>query len=149
LAGVRASGRGARAWVIVTGDHGEEFKDHGSMGHGRQLYEEAIRVPLLVAGPEVGEGGEARAATGAAGGRRITTPASGIDLFPTILDLAGLTPPPGLQGRSLAPLLGAGARAGAPPPEDRPLVNETVRLNAYRKAVRLGDRKLIHFMDEN
>src|SRR5204863_359276 len=34
-------------------------------------------------------------------------------------------------------------------PEDRPLVNETVRLNAYRKAVRLGDRKLIHFMDEN
>jgi hypothetical protein len=42
--------------VIVTGDHGEEFGEHGWFGHGSQLFEESIHVPLLVAGPGVPRG---------------------------------------------------------------------------------------------
>ncbi len=163
LDGAAAAGRAERAWVVLTGDHGEEFKEHGSMGHGRQLYEESIRVPLVI-----GRLGAARAApggdpvgtdAGSAGrggviGRRVAIPVSGIDLFPTIAALSGATPPAGLQGRSLVDLLaggrttGGGDPAGAGPPPDRPLVSETVRLNAYRKAIRRDALKLIHSSGE-
>ncbi len=116
LDGLAASGRAPRSWVLVTADHGEEFKDHGSMGHGRRLYEETIHVPLII-GRAAGQG------SGGAGGSRVATPVSGIDLFPTIAALAGAAAPAGLQGTSLAPLLGRGGNA---PPPDRPLVCETL-----------------------
>jgi len=132
------------------------------MGHGRELFEEAIRVPLLIAGPpDAREGGAPK-------GTRIDTPVSGIDLFPTIVGIVGVPAPPGLQGRSLLPLLEGGARAKADdsrgedgaatsttgaapqaPRDDRTLVSETVRLDAYRKAVRRGALKLIQYMDRN
>ena len=137
LDGLAGMGRGGRAWIVLTADHGEEFKEHGSMGHGRQLYEEAIRVPLIIA----------RAAE--AGGRaRRTGPVGGIDLFPTIAGLAGgAAVPSGLAGRSLVPLLDP----ATPPPTgpERTLVSETARLNAFRQAVRRGPLKLIHLMDDN
>jgi arylsulfatase A-like enzyme len=164
LDGASAAGRAERAWVVLTGDHGEEFKDHGSMGHGRQVYEESIRVPLVVgrlraAGPATA-GGPAGAGGGPTGssvatGRHVTTPVSGIDLFPTIAALTGAAPPAGLQGRSLVDLIAVGAgttggsdSAGAGPPPDRPLVSETVRLNAYRKAIRRDALKMIHSTGE-
>jgi arylsulfatase A-like enzyme len=136
LDGLVASGRGPRTWVIVTADHGEEFKDHGSMGHGRRLYEEVARVPMMVARPSP---------SGAAA-TRVDAPVSGIDLFPTIADLAGAATPAGVQGTSLAPLVRG---AGTAPAGDRPLVCETIRLNAHLKAVRRGPLKLIQSMDEN
>ncbi|NLH47620.1 MAG: sulfatase [Myxococcales bacterium] len=49
---LRAAGRWEKAWVIVTGDHGEEFWEHGFLGHAITLYEEVLRVPLLVKRPE-------------------------------------------------------------------------------------------------
>jgi len=152
LDGAAATGREDRAWVALTGDHGEEFKDHGSMGHGRQVYEESIRVPLLIgrlrAASPARSGGPTVA--GGAGGRRVTTPVSGIDLFPTVAALSGATPPAGLQGRSLAGFLDlAGSDpTGAPPPADRPLVSETVRLNAYRKAIRRDALKMIRASEQ-
>jgi arylsulfatase A-like enzyme len=144
LDGVAATGRGGRTFVVLTADHGEEFKDHGSIGHGRRLYEEVVHVPLVIGRPEAAGGP----------GTRVATPVSGIDLLPTIADLAGAAPPPGAQGASLAALLGQGApgpaRAGdAAPPSDRPLVSETIRLNAHLKAIRRGPLKLIQSMDEN
>src|SRR5207244_2725728 len=39
--------------VIVTSDHGEEFQDHGRLEHGSQLYDETLRIPLVVAGRSV------------------------------------------------------------------------------------------------
>ncbi len=137
LEGLRRSGRAGRTWVVLTGDHGEEFKEHGSMGHGRQLYQEAIRVPLIVG----------RAAPGAAsGGSRTNAPVSSIDLFPTLTQIAGLAGTPGVQGRSLGFTPGA---AGLAEPADRAVISETARLGALRKAVRRGGLKLIRVMEEN
>jgi arylsulfatase A-like enzyme len=137
LDGLAASGRGPRSWVVVTADHGEEFKDHGSMGHGRRLYEEVVHVPLIVA---------SASHSGAAPAARVAAPVSSIDLLPTIAALAGTAPPAGAQGTSLVPLLDA---ADTAPPAERSLVCETIRLNAHLKAVRRGPLKLIQSMDEN
>ena len=160
-----AAARGPRpVAVAVTGDHGEEFKEHGSMGHGRQMYEEVVRVPLVIARGPLAEGhgaaaraaGAARGAAPRGGAARVGDPVGGIDIAPTLLDLAGVAPSAGMQGRSLAPLLtGAAGAAGAPadagagsaaPPG---AICETVRLSALRQAIREGPLKLIHVMDEN
>ncbi len=80
--------------VVVTADHGEALGDHGEPFHSTDLYNSQIHVPFVIAGPGV------RAA-------RISETVSLTDLAPTVLDLAGFTPPP-TDGRSVAPLaLGA------------------------------------------
>jgi len=63
--------------VILTGDHGEEFWEHEGFGHGHNLYEELLRIPLLVRIP-------------GKGGSRIKTVPRQIDIAPLILSLAGL-----------------------------------------------------------
>lgn len=83
-----------RATIIVLSDHGEGLGDHGEQEHGLLLYDETIRVPLVVKLP-----------FGAHGGRRVRTPVQHIDLVPTILDWLGAAGPSGLRGRSLRPLL--------------------------------------------
>jgi len=76
--------------IIVTGDHGEAFGEHGRITHGKELWEEIVRVPLVVVGPGVAT-------------KRVTRPTSQIDLFPTFLDLFGVTAPEPTHGRSLLP----------------------------------------------
>jgi hypothetical protein len=78
--------------VVITADHGEEFLQHGKMGH-EQIYHENLHVPLLAVVP------------GIAGGRRVPQVVQSIDLAPTLCDLAGIPPPPQIPGRSLVPLL--------------------------------------------
>lgn len=53
---LRKAGIDDRTIVVLTSDHGEEFLEHGNLGHGPQLFEESIHVPLLIAGPGVPEG---------------------------------------------------------------------------------------------
>ena len=84
-------GRGARPSYIVAGAHGEGLDDHKEEGHGVYLYETTIRVPLLIA----------PSSAGAAGGRVVDEPVSLVDLAPTILTLAGVAVPAGLDGVSL------------------------------------------------
>ncbi|GAB4340072.1 MAG: sulfatase [Candidatus Abyssubacteria bacterium] len=79
---------------IVTSDHGEEFLEHGGILHGRTLYDEVVRIPLIMKGP------------GIAAGKRVEQQVQLIDIAPTILALCGENPPASLQGRSLLPLLG-------------------------------------------
>lgn len=67
-----------RMALIVTSDHGDAFGEHGHLGHRLTLYEELLRVPLIVRLPD-----QARA------GERITAPVSIGDLHPTIFDLTG------------------------------------------------------------
>jgi arylsulfatase A-like enzyme len=114
--------------LLVTADHGEEIVDHGGIGHGKTLYNEVLRVPLLTHWPDAIQGG-----------RSITTVTSLLDVFPTLLDLAGLDPPEGLQGRSLADAL----RGRGPPPSralhfelDRPERKMTALLDDHWKLVR-------------
>ena len=81
------------ATIVVLADHGEGLGDHGELEHGLFVYDEAIRVPWLVKVP----GGRA--------GRRVAAPVQHIDLLPTLLSLAGITPPSPFRGRDLSPLL--------------------------------------------
>ena len=89
--GIRARADGP-TYFIVLSDHGEEFGDHGGIQHGRTLYDELLRVPLLIVGP------------GVAPGTVVTAPVSLVGLWPTLSDLVGLRPPPRPDGASFAPL---------------------------------------------
>jgi arylsulfatase A-like enzyme len=84
--------------VILLADHGEEFHDHGGVRHGYTMYDEQIRVPLIVKLP-------GRTAPGT----RIDQQVRLLDVMPTVLDALGLEAPEPLQGTSLLPLL-AGAK---------------------------------------
>lgn len=81
------------ATIVLLADHGEGLGDHVEQEHGLFLYDETIRVPLLVRLPK-----------GEHGGRRIAQPVQHLDMRPTLDDLAGAKVS-GLRGRSLRPLL--------------------------------------------
>lgn len=110
-----------RTWIVVTSDHGEEFFEHGGVLHGRTLYEEVIRVPLIVRGP------------GAEAGRRVEALAQLVDVPNTILALFGAPPLDPTDGIDLGPFL----RAGAPPPDgaaDRAALLEAAPWKLWRGA---------------
>jgi arylsulfatase A-like enzyme len=75
--------------VVFVSDHGEEFFDHGGWIHGRTLYREVLQVPLVIRSP------------GQQDARRVSAPVQHVDLLPTLLELAGLDPQPGIHGTSL------------------------------------------------
>jgi arylsulfatase A-like enzyme len=83
--------RGGTLWW-VTSDHGESLGEHGYyFDHGENLFDPSVRIPLIVAGPEVAEG------------RRTDVLATTLDLVPTILDALKVSYPPDLAGESLLP----------------------------------------------
>jgi arylsulfatase A-like enzyme len=94
LTGLAALGELDRTLVVVTSDHGEEFWEHGWKAHDETLYDEVLRVPLILRAPGL-----------VPAGRRIATQVSLVDLAPTLLDLLGIPAPAIVQGRSLVPLL--------------------------------------------
>lgn len=75
---LRTSGVWDQMLVVVTSDHGEEFLEHGSLSH-TTLYDEIVRVPLLIKWPGGDRGGVVNRA-----------PCSAVDLAPTLLEFAGL-----------------------------------------------------------
>lgn len=79
-----------RATIVLLSPHGEGLGDHGEERHGLFLYEESLRVPLVVKLPR-----DANA------GRRVSLPVQHVDLVPTILDLLDMPAPPDLPGRSV------------------------------------------------
>jgi len=81
------------ALVIVTSDHGEELFDHGKTGHGPTLYEEVIRVPLIMWQKEFEQPGAT-----------VDPYASLVDLVPTVLDVCGIKNRGKMRGRPLLPL---------------------------------------------
>lgn len=91
-----ASGLADRVVLIVAGDHGEAFGEHGPIGRDKPLYEEALRVPLLVRA----SGLRAHA---------VGEPVSLLDVGPTVLAVFGAPVPGEFMGETLAPLL-AGER---------------------------------------
>jgi arylsulfatase A-like enzyme len=92
---LREKGLYDRTVIVVTGDHGEGFGEHGVELHGYHLYAPQTKVPLVIRVPGLGP-------------RRAMTPAGHIDLLPTLVNLAGGAPTPDMMGRSLVDVL-AGA----------------------------------------
>ena len=100
--GAARSGRSRRTLVVVTSDHGEALGEHGEDVHGYFVYESTLRVPLVLRGP------------GVTPGTRFTGVARTVDLFPTIVEIAGLAARPPSSGRSFAPALRGGAVSDEP-----------------------------------
>jgi len=94
------------AWLIVTSDHGEELWDHGGFLHGHTLYDELLRVPLVVVPPR-SRGGVAR---GSIAGWQVRLE----DVAATILDIAGLDGSLAPDGASLLPLIALPQSAPVP-----------------------------------
>jgi arylsulfatase A-like enzyme len=106
-----------RALVAFYADHGEEFHDHGNMWHGRTVYGEMMRVPLIFWSPGR-----------LPHGLKVPEPVQLIDVMPTLLDLSGLPIPKEAQGQTLRPLLSPGGAAGTVAANGgwkrRPLISE-------------------------
>ena len=90
---IKLLGADARTAVVLTSDHGEGLGDHGVMEHGLHLFEELVRVPMIIRAP------------GLPAGRRVSGPAQLEDLAPTILALLGVDAPPIFDGVDLLPWL--------------------------------------------
>ena len=122
-----------RTVVVVTADHGDEFFEHGRKGHHRTLYDEVLRVPLILFVPGV------RPAR-----QDIETEASVIDIAPTIAALVGAPPLDGAEGRDLSPLA-----FGAAPDYLRRTFAELYRRKSLnmQAAIRFGPQKVIQHLN--
>ena len=80
--------------VLLTSDHGEEFFDHSMWGHGHSLFNEVVRIPMILRFP-----GKIQPGT------RISSIASLVDVMPTLLSLSGINEHVETAGRNLQPLL--------------------------------------------
>jgi arylsulfatase A-like enzyme/cytochrome c-type biogenesis protein CcmH/NrfG len=92
LDSIEKLGRGQTPLVALVGDHGESLGEHEEATHAMFVYEAALRVPMILAWP-----GHLPA------GRRVGGIARGVDLAPTLLDLAAAAKPESIQGQSLMP----------------------------------------------
>jgi len=122
-----------RTLVVFTADHGQEFLEHGGYTYGHSLYDEVLRVPLVLAGPGVQSPGQV-----------VDTPVGLLDLAPTLAEVAGASLPPEVEGQSLLPALQGQALA------ERPVYSESLyRVPHELKALRQGDLKLIYHVDDD
>jgi arylsulfatase A-like enzyme len=117
--------------IVLTSDHGEEFKDHEGMGHKTTLYTEQLHVPLIISYPP-----------GISAGQRISSQASLLDIYPTLLSLIGEEIPVEAQGIDL----GLKSQRAAVTPvqfaELGPLARPS-RPPFYERAIRTNKYKLI------
>jgi arylsulfatase len=114
--GLRERGLYENALIIVTSDHGEEFWDHGGFFHGQSLYDELLRVPLLVKFPDAWRA----AAT-------VETVVSTVDLLPTIAHAIRADANAAWAGSSLASLA-----AGSDSPSRRDVFATVGRIDDRR-----------------
>ena len=125
--------------IIVTSDHGDEFWEHGDVGHGHSVYEELVHVPLIVHYPPLVKAGT-----------RVSEGVDTVDIFPTILDALGREIPDDLQGSSLLPLA-HGVGRGYP----RPSVTTRhgriygFRLDRYKAILSPRGKRRLYDLDED
>jgi arylsulfatase A-like enzyme len=123
-----------RTLVIASSDHGEAFGEHGDQFHGGSLYDELLRVPLVISGPGVVA-------------RQIDVPVSLIDIGPSVLDWFGQPTPAIFMGETLLPLAFGGHREFS-----RPVVAETKLMQSMVfpdgfKAIRDARRQTLELYD--
>ena len=97
-----ATGLPGRTWIVVVSDHGEEFGDHGGFGHGHTLYNELVRVPVIMVGPDIDPG------------QVVSAMVALQDVAPTIRGLLGVSPAPAGYGVDLGPSLRAKGHSSVP-----------------------------------
>ncbi len=125
LATVKELGLLDKSIIVIVGDHGEEFMEHGYLDHGATLCEHQLHVPMIIRFPK-GDGA-----------RQVSDAVRTIDVFPTVFDALGVTAPDGINGKSLIPLL-QGEKM------DLPIYSESdYRLFVHLRSTRQGDSKLI------
>jgi arylsulfatase A-like enzyme len=118
-----------RTLVVCVSDHGEEFWEHGGVEHGHTLYDEVLRIPLLMRLPGT-----------LPAGVRIRELVRITDVAPTILDVAGLSNAvPSVDGRSTIPLV----RGSAEPA--RVALSENLLFAEERVSIRTASRKYIRW----
>jgi arylsulfatase A-like enzyme len=115
--------------VVLVSDHGEEFGDHHRWQHGFTLYQEMLRVPLIMRFPG-----------GLGAGRAIEDGVRQVDILPTVLEFAGLEPSPGVQGMSLLPLVVSGRKPERSMPAFSFILKQRWRDVA---SITMGEQKLI------
>ncbi len=81
--------------ILITGDHGDEFWEHGSCGHGHSVHQELVNVPMLMRLP------------GVFPAKKVRSGAEAVDLLPTLMDLLGQKIPKEVQGESWLRLINA------------------------------------------
>lgn len=133
FAAIKRLGLDEKTIVVLTSDHGEAFKEHGFYFHGRTVYQEEIRVPLIVRVPGVAH-------------RKVPDLTGLVDLLPSLTELVGLEAP-AAQGRSFVPALGGAALP------DRMLFTEQLPYPNYGThivgAIHSGGLKAIRNVTEN
>jgi arylsulfatase A-like enzyme len=102
MKGLEERGIAGETMVVITADHGEEFWDHGSVGHGHSVYDELLHIPLIVRVPGLTQHKQ-----------RVPDSVGLLDVMPTILDALGQEIPEALPGRSFLPEL-RGQASSAP-----------------------------------
>ena len=90
LADLKAAGLYDTSVVIVISDHGDEFWDHGDVGHAQAPHQELVHVPFMIHAPGL-----------LPAGRAIEAEVEAMDLAPTLLELAGIAVPDSMQGQSV------------------------------------------------
>jgi arylsulfatase A-like enzyme len=135
LAALRERGPELRTWTFLMADHGEEFLEHGHLGHTRTLFEELVRVPLIIRGP------------GAPRGTRIDRPVSLVSVFASILEIAGIEAGDTGPGPSLLPVLANGVDPSLPPPffevDFVPLLEANADNESHKRGLVTAEFKLI------
>lgn len=115
-----------KSTIILFADHGEEFEDHGCWEHGHSLYNELIKIPLIV-----------KLADNKDAGKKVKENVSLTDIYPTLIKLFKIKRPEQLQGKNLLE-----------PTADRIIKSylypDSIRNNAGRIALIKGDKKLIY-----
>lgn len=134
--------------IVITSDHGEEFWDHAEVerqhgsdprgiwgiGHGHSLYDEQLRVPLVIWGETL------------ARGRTVDCPIGQIDIAPTVLELLAVPIPEDFAGTSRKDLVTDKSWSGKCPPE-KPLIADALAWGLETRAVVRGGWKLIARID--
>lgn len=119
----------AGAWentlVVLVSDHGEEFTEHGSWGHGPQLFDELLHVPLIVRFPH-----------DRFAGRQVDSIVRSIDIAPTIVEVIDVPGGATWRGTSLLPLIEGQA-------QDRPVLAELSNAALGTSSLREGSLKVI------
>ena len=89
LSEMRSRGLAENTVIIITSDHGEEFFEHGGVGHGHALFQEQLHVPLIISGP------------GIEAGKEVSDPVALFDIMPTVLGILNIPVPRTIEGADI------------------------------------------------